>query len=57
MKPYDCHKGTRRKRIHSVKCLRCLKVFLSKDLKTNRVCYNCQQDFWWKQGPDSPVVG
>jgi len=38
----------RRKRNHKVKCLKCEQVFLSNNLKTNRICQPCKNNDDWK---------
>lgn len=51
MKPHypQLQKGVKRKkRNHKVKCLKCLQVFLSANLKTNRICHKCKQLSDWR---------
>jgi hypothetical protein len=48
MKPYDAVRGRRKKRDHRVKCLRCEQIFLSRNLKTNRICEPCKNDHVWR---------
>jgi len=36
------------RRNHKLRCLRCELPFLSKDIKTNRICHKCKSDESWK---------
>lgn len=47
---YNFKRGrrVRKKRNHKVKCLRCELIFLSTDLKTNRICEKCKSDYAWR---------
>lgn len=59
MKPHDIRlqRGVkRRKRNHKIKCLKCLQVFLSYDLKSNRICNRCKQSPEWKSGENDHLV-
>lgn len=51
MKPYE-RRSKRRKRDHKVKCLKCDLIFLSEDLKNNRICLKCKSHYDWYFGPD-----
>ncbi len=51
MKAYE-RRANRRKRDHKVKCLKCDLVFLSEDLKVNRICGKCKSNYDWYLGPD-----
>lgn len=57
MKPYDALKGRRKKRNHKVKCLRCENVFLSRNLKSHRICDGCKHDYAWKHWGKEPDLG
>lgn len=38
----------RRKRDHKIRCLKCDLMFLSTDLKSNRICDKCKEKEFWK---------